>query len=190
MLSICAQHILYIYGMCPLFDPEFCENLVAAKPLSYPARDHIIAVRPNGAFPHYGDTPSKFAQLCLVPSVARYVGIKFGSPFAGHVVRVCAERAAFVTMPEAAVDFDRGIPPWKDNVRGAGQVPSMLSEPKADAVQRTSKPLFETGILAADSGHHFRTGRLVDNVDHDFSPGYARGTWYWSQGGETSPNDP
>jgi hypothetical protein len=49
----------------------------------------------------------------------------------------------------------------------------VLAKSKAEAMKGATHTGFGLGILAANGRHHSRTGRLVDDVDDDFSPGYV-----------------
>ena len=91
-----------------------------------------------------------------------------------------------MSVPVAAVNLDDRVPLRQHDIGRARELRNVLAKPKTKAVKGTTNADFRPGILAANARHHPRTGRLVDDVDDDFSPGYGRRTWYCQIRGRSS----
>jgi hypothetical protein len=87
-------------------------------------------------------------------SVASYVFLEllppelFVSPGCGCVA------AAFVSMPEAAMDEHHRSPFWEHEVRGAWQSTNMKSISETPGEKTGAKYSFRPGVLSANSRHH------------------------------------
>src|SRR5665213_1230213 len=99
-------------------------------------------------------------------SITSDVSIELSRPVRLVALRfsVLATPAAVMPMPEAAVDEDRNVPFWQNQVWAAGQVLSMKPESKPQAVQDATDDQLRAGVRAADRTHDLRTPLLGKNV--------------------------
>ncbi len=75
--------------------------------------------------------------------------------------------APFVPVPKAPMNKDYNAITSKDEVRGAGEIFVMETETQSPAMQKASNQHFGPGVLAANTGHHSRSGLRINNVCHD-----------------------
>lgn len=80
------------------------------------------------ALPDNQDTPTLATQAGAHTSIARRVAFEFLPPKRDARFRHSASVEAGVTVPKAAVDEDDAFPLGKNDVRVAGQRPSMQPE--------------------------------------------------------------
>jgi hypothetical protein len=79
-----------------------------------------------------------------------------------------------MTMPEATVDKDHGVPAREDDIGMAGQVGSVKREPESCPMQEGSDPALGGCVLAANPGHHPASGCPVNDVGHGQAAPRAR----------------
>jgi len=87
------------------------------------------------AFPDGEDTPALFSQFADMFFVVGDVALEFLPPefFVGF--RHAGDFAAFMAMPEAAVDEDDGLVLSEDNIGFSGQILPVQAEPVAGAME-------------------------------------------------------
>ena len=83
------------------------------------------------AFPNHHHTPAEFLQRGLVQLVASGVAVEFRQPPFAAVRRRRAVLAAFVSVPEAAVNEDSGLMLGEHDVRFARQFLSVQTKTKS-----------------------------------------------------------
>lgn len=74
-------------------------------------RSRNLILFSKGAFPDCGHAPSRVHQRCLDGAVAQNIRFELGLPELGARGRRGGVAAAFVPMPEAAMDEDDGAIP-------------------------------------------------------------------------------
>ena len=74
-----------------------------------------------------------------------------------------------MTVPEAAMHKTDRSKPRKHHVGAARERAIMKTVPEAPRMHRTAKVQFGLGVLAADSGHHSRPDRSINNVGHELA---------------------
>lgn len=83
------------------------------------------------------------------------------------------ESAAWVSVPEAAVDEERDARTWKHDVRPTRQASGVQPESQAAGMEIAPDRHLRCGIGTPDSRHHPRARRLVDGIDHTApAPGF------------------
>ena len=75
--------------------------------------------------------------------------------------------APFVPVPKAAMNKYYNAITSENEVRGAGEMSVMETETQSPAVQKASNQHLGQGVLAANAGHHSRSGLRINNVCHD-----------------------
>ena len=141
--------------------------LIAMQPLLNQARN-VLGRMLQRALPYDGYTPAKSPKRLHVSPVAADIAQELPLPelFVGPGCGGVA--AAFVSMPEAAVD-EHHRPVFREHkVRGAGQRSDMKSIAKSPSEKKGAKGSFRPSILSANARHHaaaLRGGR------------YAHGRW-------------
>lgn len=78
--------------------------------------------------------------------------------------------AAFMPMPETAVDEDNRVVFRENQVGLAGKFFCMKPVTKAPLVQGFADQHFGFGILATDAGHHPAAGGRIYNISHSVLP--------------------
>ena len=80
-----------------------------------------------------------------------------------------------VTVPEAAVNEDRGAPARKHDVRRTGKATDVGTKPVASRVQRTPNSQLRLRVRAADAAHHRAPLLRRHDVRHPRSPSTSVG---------------
>lgn len=112
--------------------------------------------------PDGGYTPAKSPKRLRMAPVASDISLEFLPPeiFIGPGSGCVA--AAFVPMPEAAVDEHHRPMLREHKVRGAGQLSDMKSIAKSPGKEKGAKGSFRPSVLSANARHHaaaLRDGR-------------------------------
>lgn len=113
------------------------------------AIDHAIHL----AFPYGDDLPAEFAQGAGVFFVVGDVGGEFILPEGDIGGRRGGVFAAFMPVPEAAVNKDDRSVFRKNNVRFAGERFDVFPEAVSRAVQHGAENDFRPGVPVTDSRH-------------------------------------
>ena len=126
------------------------------------------------ALPHGGHTPAKRPKRLHVSPVTVNIAQEFPLPelFVGS--RGSGIAAAFVPMPEAAMDEHHRPVLREHKIRGAGQLSDMKSIAKSSGEKKRSKGPLRPSILSANARHHaaaLRGGRDAHDLG-DIQPGY------------------
>ncbi len=126
------------------------------------------------ALPHGGHAPAKRPKRLHVSPVTVNIAQELPLPelFVGS--RGSGIAAAFVPMPEAAMDEHHRSVPWEHKIRGAGQLSDMKSIAKSSGEKKRSKGSLRPGILSANARHHaaaLRGGRDAHDLG-DIQLGY------------------
>lgn len=122
------------------------------------------------ALPDGEDGPAEAGEFGLFVVVASDVAVDFGGPEVAVGGRQGGAGAAFVAVPEAAVDEDDGAVFGQDDVRVAGQVASMESEAVAEAVEDRPDADLGGGVFALDGGHDAAALFGGELIGHDAVP--------------------
>lgn len=101
--------------------------------------------------------PAEFAQLAGMFFVIGDVALKFLFPELDVALRGGGLFAAFVPVPEAAVDKDDGFVSRQYDVGFPRQLFDVFSEAVAGAMQHGADKDFGFGICSANAGHIPRT---------------------------------
>lgn len=122
----------------------------------------------QGALPDDRHAPAESMEhLCMVP-VASDISLEFLSPevFIGPGSGCVA--AAFMSVPEAAMDEHHRSALREHKVGGAGQFTHMKSISKTPGEKKGPKHPFRPGVLSTDARHHaaaLRSGRNAHGLD-------------------------
>lgn len=149
--------------------------LIAMQPLLYSLRrvfDRVL----QSALPDDGHSPAKCAEhLCMAP-VASDILLEFLPPEVLIALGGGCVAAAFMSVPETAVDEYHRPVLWKHKIWGARQRSHMKSIPKPFGEKNGTKHPFRLGILSANARHHataLRSGRDAHGFGY-FPPGYPQ----------------
>ena len=126
------------------------------------------------ALPDSGHTPAKSPECLHVSPVAINIAQEFLLPELLVGSRGSGIAAAFVPMPEAAMDEHHRSVLWEHKIRGAGQLSDMKSIAKSSGEKKRSKGSLRPSILSANARHHaaaLRGGRDAHDLG-DIQPGY------------------
>ena len=133
---------------------ERCAELCAGCAGPYPGRESVKGLRrlpTQGAFPHRGDPPSFFLEGDPNGSVSLQVALELLSP----EIRTSRWRggvsASRMTMPEAAMDEDGGLPARQDEIGAAPQRSGVEPEPESCRMQMSPDQQLRTRVGAADA---------------------------------------
>jgi len=121
------------------------------------------------ALPHGGHAPAKRPKRLHVSPVTVNIAQELPLPelFVGS--RGSGIAAAFVPMPEAAMDEHHCSALREHKVGGAGQPPHMKSISKTPGEKEGAKYPFRPGVLSANARHHaaaLRSGRNAHGLEH------------------------
>lgn len=116
----------------------------------------------QGALPDDRHAPAESTEYLRMAPVASDISLEFLPPeiFIGPGSGCIA--AAFMSVPEAAMDEHHCSALREHKIRGAGQPPHMKSISKASGEKKGTKYPFRPGILSANARHHaaaLRSGR-------------------------------
>ena len=108
----------------------------------------------QGALPDDRHAPAeRMEHLCMVP-VASNISLEFLPPEIFIGLGSGCVAAAYVPMPEAAVDEHHRPVLREHKVRGAGQLSDMKSIAKSPGKKKGAKDSFRPSVLAANARHH------------------------------------
>jgi hypothetical protein len=115
-------------------------------------------------FPNDMRTPSQIGERLLYLAVARDIAVKFGFPEFSTALGRVGETAAWVAMPEAAMNQNGDPSARQDDVGSARKVATVEPEAQAQLVQNSPNGDLGGGIPLPDSCHHsasLRRDRLI-----------------------------
>jgi len=105
------------------------------------------------AFPNGDDFPAELFEVAGVVFIVGDVALKLLFPEGLVAFWSRGVFAAFVPVPETAVDKDDGFILWQNNVRLAGEAFDILPEAVSGAVQQRADENFRLRILPANPRH-------------------------------------
>lgn len=122
----------------------------------------------QGALPDDRHAPAESMEHLRMAPVASDISLEFLPPeiFIGPGSGCVA--AAFMSMPEAAVDENHRTVLRKHKVRGAGQLSDMKSISESPGEKKGAKYPFRPGVLSANARHHtaaLRGGRNAHGLE-------------------------
>ena len=120
----------------------------------------------QAAFPHDSDPPSRVVKGGLYLRVANQVSVELCLPEIGSRDRCAAPVASSMSVPEAAVNEDRDLPRWKNNIRFSRQPGRMQPEAQAGTVKPLAQHDFRFRVPATYARHHARARARIDYVAH------------------------
>jgi len=122
--------------------------------------------RLDRAFPHNGRAPASYMEGTEGSPIPLDISFEFRCP----EFRSCRwrgrETATLVPVPETTVNENHGPVSRENQIglswQGLGMKP--ISEP--ESMKGVTEHNLRLGVPALDPGHHSRSGRGVDDVDH------------------------
>lgn len=126
---------------------------MAMQPLLNQSRN-VLDRMLQRALPNDGYAPAKSSKRLLVSPVSSDIAQELPLPELFVGPGCSGEAAAFVTMPEAAVDEHHRSVFWEHKVWGAGQLSDMKSIAKSLSEKKGAKGPFRPGVLSANARHH------------------------------------
>lgn len=122
----------------------------------------------QGALPDDRHAPAESMEHLRMAPVASDISLEFLPPeiFIGPGSGCVA--AAFMSVPEAAMDEHHCSVLWEYKVGGAGQPPHMKSISKTPGEKKGAKYPFRPGVLSANARHHaaaLRSGRNAHGLE-------------------------
>lgn len=151
-----------------LLAPQSTERgfLVSRLPSDYQLSNSGQPCLARGALPHDEDPPAHFSQLQSNSMVSLHVCRKLAFP-KDAIRRGCGGiSATSMTMPKAPMDKQHRSILGKDQVRPAGQVPTMKTKPQTRPMEKTTYCKFRRSVTPLDAGHHPASGLAVDYISH------------------------
>lgn len=123
----------------------------------------------QGALPDDRHAPAESVEHLYMAPVASDISLEFLPPeiFIGPGSGCVA--AAFMSVPEAAMDEHHCSALREHKVGGAGQPPHMKSISKTPGEKKGAKYPFRPGVLSANARHHaaaLRRGRNAHGIEH------------------------
>ena len=107
------------------------------------------------AFPDDNDMPASLFQRGLFFFIAFNVALEFLRPEFHVGFRHCGDFAAFMAMPEAAVDENHRMPFGQNDIGMSGQLRGMEAIAKAQHVQMMAHDHFRFCVFRPDFAHVF-----------------------------------
>lgn len=102
----------------------------------------------------------------MVTTVPFNIGAEFFLPEFPPGGRCRCIEAAFVPVPEAAIDEDDEAVTWQDEVGCTGKVLAMQPEPVSAGMKELPEEKLRFGVFPANATHHPRAGRSVNHIRH------------------------
>ena len=123
----------------------------------------------QGAFPDNSHAPAKSMEHLHMAPVASDISLEFLPPEIFIGLGCGCVAAAFMSVPEAAVDeYNRPVH-REHKVGGARQPSHMKSISKTPGEKKEAKCSFRPGVLSANARHHaatLRSGRNAHGLEH------------------------
>jgi hypothetical protein len=119
----------------------------------------------QGTFPYLPDTPTSVFQLLEHDLVALLILLDFILPKFHSGARPF-EKAAVMTVPEAALSEQNGLKARKRKIWLAGKIGPVKLEAESTSVEATPQNDFWPRIPSADPGHHPAANSRGYDVSH------------------------
>jgi len=164
-----------------LFCPEWREAdfkvvFIVIQPVRDRARHHGRRVDLlECTLPNNSHSPLLAYELITIAAITCNVRFELGFPEIRTRDRIGSKRAAWVPMPEAAVNEYRAPCSREHDVRFPRKVFSVKPEAQTTSMKRPSQSEFWLGMLTSYSRHHPGTGCFIHDVSH-FRPGLSART--------------
>jgi hypothetical protein len=156
-------------GLCLWLGISGVRRGVAGKPLCELRDGCHKALSAEGAFPDYGDPPTRFQESGAAPLVPNLGCGELALPEFSARLWLRGLLAARVLVPEAAVNEADGAVLWKDEIRSSRKSLAVESVPESARMEGLAQSKLRFRVFATDGGHDPGSCCLVDDVCHGFS---------------------